>query len=53
METMIVSDGKRIVDIPYDENLNGIIDFCDEVGGFILYVDSLDGLEVLEVYKEG
>lgn len=49
---MIVSDWKRIIETPDNDELNGIIDFCDEVGGFILYVDNLDGLEVLKVYKE-
>ena len=45
---MIVSDWKRIIETKDNDKLDGVVGYCDTVGGFILYVDSLDGLEVVE-----
>ena len=44
---MIVSDKKRIIETPDNDDLNGIIGWCDTTGSFILY-RSLDDLPVLE-----
>lgn len=45
---MLVSDWNRIIETPDNDELNGIIGWCDSAGGCILYVDDLDGLEVIE-----
>lgn len=46
---MIVSDKKRIIETPDNDNLNGIIGWCDTVGAFIVYPENgLDGLEVIK-----
>lgn len=46
---MIVSDKKRIIETIDNENLDGVIGYCDTVGAYILY-RRLDGLPVIKEY---
>lgn len=47
---MIVSDKKRIIETVDNENLDGIIGYCDTVGAYILY-RKLDELPVTKEYR--
>lgn len=46
---MIVSDRERIIETEDNEHLNGLIGYCDTVGGYILY-RKLDGLPIIKEY---